>query len=77
MSLYPYLYFTGTCRQAMTCYHEVLVGHLEGLTSADLPAGEVTMPLGETFWSPRFGTCTDRFGTSWIVNVDAIEEVRV
>lgn len=142
MSLYPYLYFTGTCRQAMTCYHEILGGHLEVLTGADLPAGEdgppgppnpelvvhaalsfgdgdllmasddpagdgagttgmalnvtfadsdeatrvfdalaaggeVTMPLGETFWSPRFGTCTDRFGTSWMVNVDAIEEVRV
>ncbi len=32
--------------------------------------GEVQMPLGETFWSPLFGTCVDRFGVSWMVNVD-------
>ena len=30
--------------------------------------------LGETFWAPLFGTCTDRFGVSWMVNVDAGEE---
>ena len=32
--------------------------------------GEVGMPLDATFWSPLFGTCTDRFGVSWMVNVD-------
>lgn len=30
--------------------------------------GEVTMPFGETFWSPGFGMVTDRFGTPWMVN---------
>jgi PhnB protein len=30
--------------------------------------GRETMPLGETFWSPLFGMCTDRFGTPWMVN---------
>lgn len=30
--------------------------------------GQVGMPLGKTFWSPRFGTVTDRFGVSWMVN---------
>ena len=30
--------------------------------------GKETMPLGETFWSPLFGMCTDRFGTPWMVN---------
>ena len=29
--------------------------------------GEVTMPIGETFWSPRFGMCVDRFGTPWMI----------
>lgn len=29
--------------------------------------GTVTMPLAETFWSPRFGMLTDRFGISWMV----------
>ena len=33
--------------------------------------GEVGMPLGETFWAPMFGTCTDRFGVNWMVNVNA------
>jgi len=31
--------------------------------------GQVTMPLGQTFWSPRFGMVTDRFGVCWMVNV--------
>lgn len=32
--------------------------------------GEVTMPLEKTFFSPRFGMLTDRFGVGWMVNVD-------
>lgn len=31
--------------------------------------GQVIMPLGETFWSPRFGMLKDRFGIGWMVNV--------
>jgi PhnB protein len=31
--------------------------------------GNVMMPLGETFWSPRFGMVKDRFGIGWMVNV--------
>ncbi len=31
--------------------------------------GKVTMPLGKTFWSPRFGMVTDRFGVGWMVTV--------
>jgi PhnB protein len=30
--------------------------------------GSVTMPIAETFWSPRFGMCVDRFGIPWMVN---------
>ena len=33
--------------------------------------GSVTMPLGKTFWSPRFGMVTDRFGVGWMVSVNA------
>ena len=29
--------------------------------------GSVTMPLGKTFFSPRFGMVTDKFGISWMV----------
>jgi PhnB protein len=31
--------------------------------------GEVKMPLGKTFFSPRFGMVSDRFGVSWMVLV--------
>lgn len=31
--------------------------------------GEVRMPLGETFWSPRFGMVADRFGVGWMVTL--------
>jgi len=27
------------------------------------------MPLTKTFFSPRFGMLTDRFGVGWMVNV--------
>lgn len=31
--------------------------------------GKITMPLAKTFWSPRFGMLTDRFGIGWMVSV--------
>jgi PhnB protein len=31
--------------------------------------GQVQMPLGETFFSPRFGMLADRFGVSWMIYV--------
>ena len=31
--------------------------------------GEVRMPLAKTFWSPRFGMLTDRFGVGWMISV--------
>lgn len=48
---------------------------IESATEADrlfnalAESGEVTMPLDKTFWSPRFGMLTDRFGVNWMVNV--------
>lgn len=35
--------------------------------------GQVQMPLAKTFWSPKFGMLTDRFGISWMVNVVTTE----
>ena len=29
--------------------------------------GQVQMPIGKTFFSPRFGMVADRFGVSWMV----------
>jgi PhnB protein len=31
--------------------------------------GQVQMPMGPTFWSPRFGMVADRFGVGWMINV--------
>ena len=31
--------------------------------------GQVTMPLGKTFWSQCFGMLTDRFGIGWMITV--------
>ena len=31
--------------------------------------GKVIMPLGKTFYSPRFGMVTDKFGVGWMVIV--------
>jgi PhnB protein len=33
--------------------------------------GAVRMPLGKTFFSPRFGMAADRFGVAWMVIVPA------
>jgi PhnB protein len=40
------------------------------LFAALAEGGEVQMPLGKTFFSPRFGIVADRFGVSWMVIVD-------
>ncbi|MBV8197587.1 MAG: VOC family protein [Candidatus Eremiobacteraeota bacterium] len=34
-----------------------------------LEGGSVVMPLERTFWSPRFGMLTDKFGIKWMVNL--------
>jgi PhnB protein len=59
-------------------YHEPQGFHLN--VNVDEPAdadriyagladgGMQTMPIAETFWAKRFGTCVDRFGTPWMVN---------
>ena len=31
--------------------------------------GQVQMPLGKTFFAPRFGMVADRFGVSWMIIV--------
>lgn len=33
------------------------------------PGGQVTLPMGKTFWSPCFGMLTDRFGIGWMIGV--------
>ena len=46
------------------------------LFGALVDGGQVTMPLTTTFFSPRFGMTTDRFGVSWMVYVAPPEQGR-
>jgi PhnB protein len=32
--------------------------------------GSVTMPMADAFWGSYFGMFTDKFGISWMINVD-------
>lgn len=41
----------------------------ERVFAALAEGGKVEMPLGQTFWSPKFGMLTDRFGLGWMVTV--------
>jgi PhnB protein len=41
------------------------------LFAALADGGQVQMPLAKTFWSPCFGMVADRFGVTWMVNVNA------
>ena len=41
------------------------------LFAALAEGGQVQMPIGKTFFSPRFGMVADRFGVSWMVTSPA------
>lgn len=43
-------------------------GRAQEIFDALAEGGEVTMPFEATFWSKGFGTCTDRFGTPWMID---------
>ena len=47
------------------------VAQAERAFAALADGGKVAMPLTKTFWSPAFGMVADRFGVSWLVNVNA------
>jgi len=46
-------------------------GEAKRVFDALAEGGEVTGALQETFFSPSFGTCTDRWGVAWMVNTEA------
>jgi len=83
MKLINNLNFNGRCREAFERYAEVLGGKLTamhtfgempgnkvdaGIFSALAEGGRISMPIGETPWSPCFGMLTDRFGTPWMID---------
>jgi PhnB protein len=42
----------------------------ERIFNALVENGTVTMPIQETFWSPRFGMLIDQFGIPWLINCE-------
>lgn len=128
----PYLFFNGTCREALTAYARIFGGEIEAMMAfSELPpggmeipeerkdwvmhgalkfdggllmcsddiaassgpmkgasvhmalptvdagraafealadGGTVRMPYQPTFWTPGFGTVTDRFGVQWMIS---------
>ena len=48
------------------------VAEAESVFAALSEGGKVTMPMSPAFWAKRFGMCTDRFGTPWIVNGEPV-----
>jgi PhnB protein len=45
-------------------------GEADRLFAALGDGGKVEMPLGKTFFSPKFGMVQDRFGVGWMVLVE-------
>jgi PhnB protein len=62
--------FTGTVHGMCVNCSVADVGEAKRVFDALSEGGEVQMPLGETFYSPAFGMCIDRYGTPWMIMVE-------
>jgi PhnB protein len=63
--------FDGTIRGICVNANLPDPGEAKRVFDALAEGGSVQMPIGETFFSPAYGICTDRFGVPWMVMVDA------
>ena len=63
--------FDGTVQGLCVNYAAPAVADAKRVFEALADGGQIQMPIGETFFSPAFGMCTDRFGTPWMIMVDA------
>jgi PhnB protein len=60
---------TGTFNGFMLSLAVTTEAEADRLFGALEQGGKVEMPLGKTFWSPRFGMLRDRFGLGWMINL--------
>jgi PhnB protein len=60
----------GPMQGMMVSYSTPDAGEAKRVFDALAEGGTVTAPLAETFFSPAFGMCVDRFGTPWMVSAD-------
>jgi PhnB protein len=58
--------FSGVQGMNVTCSVDDL-DEAQRVFTALADGGQVAAPLTETFFSPGFGMCVDRFGTPWMV----------
>jgi PhnB protein len=54
-------------------YSAADVAEVKRVFDALADGGEITQPLAETFFSPAFGMCVDRFGTPWMLSAEAAQ----
>jgi PhnB protein len=62
--------FDGNVNGMCVNYLVADVGDAKRVFDALAEGGQVQMPLGETFYSPAFGMCIDKFGTPWMIMAD-------
>ena len=51
-------------------YHTEDAAKAKQVFDALAEGGKVGMAFAETFWSPGFGSLTDKFGVPWMINVN-------
>ena len=64
----------GPVRGISVSYTSKDAGETKRVFDALAEGGEVTQPPTETFFSPMFGMCVDKFGVPWMVNTEAPEQ---
>jgi PhnB protein len=63
----------GPVQGMMVSYSAEDVDDAHRVFDALADGGRVDQPLDETFFSPAFGMCTDKFGTPWMVGAQPVE----
>lgn len=61
----------GPVQGMMVAFSTASVDEARRVFDALTEGGEVTQDLTETFFSPGFGMCIDRFGTPWMITTDS------
>lgn len=56
---------------ALVCCYIIVanVRHDDAMFDALAAGGQLAMPMGKTFFSPRFGMLADKFGVHWMILV--------
>ena len=63
--------FDGTVNGMCVSWNTPDPGEAKRVFDALAEGGEVQLPIGESFFSPAFGMCRDRFNVPWMVVADA------